>query len=151
MCGATFSLERMSCCCFWLLPRFPPVCACSKSVSGQIEDITDTIALVLLLSGEWCYVFWCNLASCNLVLKDVKKGPMIVGVALGLEAPFYSSDTCSVCLAEALALLGLIAVNCWGVILHIPSIRCTETRDQQQLERTFKPTDPPIILQHVLL
>lgn len=82
----------------------------------------------------------------------MKKGPMIVGVALDFKAPFYSSDTWTVALDKALALLWLVSVNCWGVILHIPSIRCTETRDQQQLEleRAFKPTDPPIILQHVL-
>lgn len=50
-------------------------------------------------------------------------------------------------LDKVLALLWLVSVKCWGVILHIPSILCTETRDQQQLklEGAFKPTDPQFI------
>lgn len=100
----------------------------------QIEDETDTITLVLLLSGECCSMLGCNLASRILVLKDMKKGPRNVGAALGFKAPFYSSDTWTMLLDKVLALLWLVSVNGWGVILHIPSILCTETRDQQQLE-----------------
>lgn len=79
----------------------------------------DMITLQPLLSGEWCYILWCHLAQCSLVGNDMKLNHL----------------NCVVCVDwdTMLAVLQLVSVNCWVVILHIPSILYTKTRDQQLL------------------
>lgn len=129
-CGATFSLEE------WAAAQVS-ACLCTHQECVWTDwRQTDTITLVLWLSAGGRCTLWCDLAPRRLLLEEE---PVVVWGAPGFKEPFWSSDFWTVLLDGVLALLELVSVHCWGVILHIPAVLCTQTREQELEGRHIPP------------